>query len=739
MKKTLTILLLTIVTLPVFSINKNSNIRRYAILVGANDGGDERAKLRYAETDAQMVAKVFSDIGGIDRNNSILLLNPTKSSIIDSFEKIKKNISESEPGTRTELLFYYSGHSDEDGLLIRESHFYYKDLKHALISTNADVKLGILDSCSSGAFTRLKGGRHSAPFLVDESIKTEGHAFITSAAEDEAAQESNRIGASFFTHFLVSALRGAADTSKDGKVSLHEAYSYASNETLARTETTQAGPQHASYDFRLTGSGDFVLTDLRNAESNLILTTNDYGRFFIRDSNDNLISEVNKKYGSDLKISVPTSTYTLIKEVDGIYSKQVIPLSYGDTKEIDIDSYESFVPERNVSRGNRNVKNEYSLDVPQTTAIFGWSTMDKVRDARLDFSLIAKAGNLNGFQLSLANLVVNDARGVQISPLINMNGGDLTGAQISALFNITGGHVENYGVQVSTAFNWVSMGSDSFIFQNSAIFNYIGLDTEGLTIQNSSVFNKIGGNSHSIVVQNSGIYNQSGNLKGVQLAGVFNISKDISGVQLSSVMNFSEDVKGLQASSVFNRAMDVYGTQISLINVADYVYGLQIGLVNISKDVKGLPIGLINISTEGIKNLSYRFDTNKNHFIDYQFGTSIFYHLFTLGADIISSDIDTLYLGYGFGFHIPISILYAQIDLSINNKFSYSDSTGFDHIKSNPILNLKVGLPIYKDLAPFVGTSLEFPQICEEDNTDQVNESYDVTDIKQSFFVGIRF
>ena len=317
-----------------------------------------------------MVADVFSDLGGIENNDSLLLLNPTLSSLHRTFEKLNNRILMDGDDTRTELIFYYSGHSNEEGLLIRNDLFTYKDLKQTLENTKADVKIGILDSCSSGAFTLLKGGKHNAAFLVDESIKTTGHAFITSSAENESAQESNSLQASFFTHFLVSALRGAADTSLDGKVSLHEAYSYASNETLARTEITQAGAQHASYDFRLTGSGDFVLTDLRNAESSLEFQDEDFGRFFIRDRDDNLISEVNKKYGTSLKISVPASSYTVIKEVDGIYSRQSIDLRVGDSKYMSLYQYEEFTPEKNVIRGGKSNQVEYELNVPEATAIF---------------------------------------------------------------------------------------------------------------------------------------------------------------------------------------------------------------------------------------------------------------------------------------------------------------------------------------------------------------------------------
>ena len=90
-----------------------------------------------------------------------------------------------------------------------------------------------------------------------------GHAFLTSSAETEAAQESDRIRASYFTHYLISGFRGAADLSGDGKVTLNEAYQFAFNETLGRTVDTKGGAQHPSYDINMSGTGDVVMTDVR--------------------------------------------------------------------------------------------------------------------------------------------------------------------------------------------------------------------------------------------------------------------------------------------------------------------------------------------------------------------------------------------------------------------------------------------------------------------------------------------
>ena len=64
---------------------------------------------------------------------------------------------------------------------------------------------------------------------------------------------------------MVSGLRGAADASGDGMVTLGEAYQYAFGRTVSATSDTLVGPQHPVYDYRLTGRGELVLTRLHGA------------------------------------------------------------------------------------------------------------------------------------------------------------------------------------------------------------------------------------------------------------------------------------------------------------------------------------------------------------------------------------------------------------------------------------------------------------------------------------------
>ena len=177
--------------------------RRFAMVVGANDGGPYRIKLRYAASDAHAMQQVFEELGGIPGKNQVFLDNPEVTDFYRAYQQIQINATRAkEQGDYVELFFYYSGHSDDEGLLLYGKHIAYRELKQMIDAVPADVRVVMLDSCQSGAMTRSKGGSRQAPFMSDQSVNLKGHAFLTSSAADEAAQESDRIGGSFFTHYI---------------------------------------------------------------------------------------------------------------------------------------------------------------------------------------------------------------------------------------------------------------------------------------------------------------------------------------------------------------------------------------------------------------------------------------------------------------------------------------------------------------------------------------------------------
>ncbi len=323
-------------------------VRRWVLAVGANDGGARRETLQYAVSDAQNFVQVMETMGGVDAG--VLLSDPRIDDLEEALHALHNRVASAE-AARREVIIYYSGHADENGLLLGESLFSYARLRNAMDRMEAEVQIAILDACASGAITRLKGGRRQKAFMVDASSDMRGYAFLTSSSEDEAAQESDAIGASFFSHYLVSGLRGAADVTGDGRVTLNEAYHFAFQNTLEGTECTQGGAQHPAYDIKMTGTGDVVMTDVRQTSAGLILAEVLQGRFFIRNANRQLVAELFKAAGRRVELGLEPSTYRvhLAREVES--ATTLVELAMGQREILDEDHFEIIVRERTTTRG----------------------------------------------------------------------------------------------------------------------------------------------------------------------------------------------------------------------------------------------------------------------------------------------------------------------------------------------------------------------------------------------------
>jgi len=291
-------------------------VRRYALVAGANQGGRDRPNLRYAVSDAARFATVLQELGGVEERDTLLLEQPTVGELETALETLRARTEADhrDPAgapRRIEFLFYYSGHADEKGLLLGDDRYSYRSLRDQMDAVPADVRIAVLDACASGAITRLKGGKRRPPFLADESSDMRGHAFLTSSSADEVAQESEGLGGSFFTHYLTSGLRGAADVSGEGKVTLNEAYQFAFHETLGGTVDTRGGAQHPAYDIQLSGTGDVVMTDVRQTSAGLVLSEGLEGRCFVRNADDQLVVELQKPQGRSVQLGLEPGAYRI--------------------------------------------------------------------------------------------------------------------------------------------------------------------------------------------------------------------------------------------------------------------------------------------------------------------------------------------------------------------------------------------------------------------------------------------
>lgn len=285
--------------------------RRIAVVVGSNHGDASHAVLRYAEQDAAKLSTVLGELGGLAPTDLLLLRGPTVAVVRAALDEAARRVASwhAERRGQAVLLFYFSGHSDGQVLELSDQALPFSELRQRLAASGADVRLVIVDSCRSGALLALKGGTLGQAFdirLADDLAST-GEALIASSAADEAALESSEIGASFFSHHLVSGLRGGADLNGDGLVTLAEAFQYAASRTLRATSDTLVGPQHAAYDYHLAGRGDLVLTELTRPSAVLDLPPNFDRLLLVAAAREEAIAELGPR--SARRIAVPAGAY----------------------------------------------------------------------------------------------------------------------------------------------------------------------------------------------------------------------------------------------------------------------------------------------------------------------------------------------------------------------------------------------------------------------------------------------
>ncbi|TPV94442.1 MAG: caspase family protein [Myxococcales bacterium FL481] len=562
-------------------------VDRFALFVGANNGGDERAVLQYAGADADAVARVMRDIGGVGHGARSQLVDPTPEQLQAAFSELGERVKAAQGGgRRVEFVFYYSGHSDESGLLLGDQHVPYGELRTWVDVVPADVSIAILDSCASGAFTRLKGGTKRAPFLVGASA-VKGHAFLASSSADEAAQESDRVGGSFFTHYLVTGLRGAADVDNDRQVTLNEAYRFAFDETLARTETTQGGPQHAAYDIRLSGSGDLVMTDLRETTATVELAPSLQGRVYVRDRNGKLVAELFKDADAGaVRLALEPGTYQLTVDDGKQHWRATVTIDEQREARVDATSLKLVESEATVARGatrspaepeapeqsGEPPAPEYKTIPVNVGIVPPVSTNGTHKDAKIinhwSFDLVwGQVDRLEGIAMAFGGGMASDGvDGAQLSLGANLTGGPLNGAQMTLGFNYAGGPV--LGAQLALGANVARSGvrgGQLSLGGNVALGPVHGIQA-----------------THGINVAPAG-------LRGLQASAGINVAR--------------ETIAGAQVANV-NVAEDVQGAQIALVNVATgRVRGAQIGLVNWA-DEADASIALIGLTRQG----GIRFD-----------------------------------------------------------------------------------------------------------------------------------
>ena len=230
-----------------------------AVIAGANVGGFDDEPLHFAESDARRFRDLLIELGQVRAARALLVIGGGPDQIVQALTEARGRAAElASTGRRVTLLFYYSGHGDDEALHLPRGALPLRQLREAIARVPADLRVSILDACRTGG--RAKGVTRGPAFaLTAAPDEPRGTVELRASSIGEAAQESEELAGAVFTHFLISGLRGGADVDGDGRVTLAELYTYTYRRTLLRTGSA-ALLQHPALQMSLAGAGEVVLS-----------------------------------------------------------------------------------------------------------------------------------------------------------------------------------------------------------------------------------------------------------------------------------------------------------------------------------------------------------------------------------------------------------------------------------------------------------------------------------------------
>jgi hypothetical protein len=332
------VLLSFVVLLTAFSVQAAT---RFALLIGNNVGGIEDGALKWAEEDARRVRDVLNELGDVAQGRALLLQGVDVEEVRSALARLRGQVEEAKrQGYRSEVFIFYSGHGDASSLHLGSQRFALDEFKRLIRAIPADTSVTIIDACRSRALKsgRGKGATHGPAF--DISLARDpgpvGRVLITSAGANEIAQETDEYKSSFFTHHMLSALRGAADSDSDGTVTLAEFYRYVYHHTLASSHGVTAAVQHPEMEVKLEGEGEIVMTNLKRAGSTLELPRGLGGDFLIVDDrNGRVIAEVRKPEKESRSLALPIGRYRVQLRRGGRIFAGEVALEWGGRRKLD--------------------------------------------------------------------------------------------------------------------------------------------------------------------------------------------------------------------------------------------------------------------------------------------------------------------------------------------------------------------------------------------------------------------
>ncbi|WP_221029455.1 caspase family protein [Actomonas aquatica] len=236
----------------------------HLLVIGVNEYRNPEYNLNFAEADAAGILRQLTaanrDLFAEIKSTHLVSTEATHDGILAAFSRIQADARPQDA-----FIFYFAGH----GVMAKEDRQFYlvphdvtriygasqslsangisaDTLRQLSASIAARKQLFILDACNSGGAleTFAQRGASQEKALAQLARATGTH-WITAASADQFATEFADLGHGAFTHTLLEALNGRADTG-DKRVTVNELKAFLESELPAVSQRHKGAPQYPS-------------------------------------------------------------------------------------------------------------------------------------------------------------------------------------------------------------------------------------------------------------------------------------------------------------------------------------------------------------------------------------------------------------------------------------------------------------------------------------------------------------
>jgi hypothetical protein len=312
-------------------------LERFALVIGNNRPLDATARtLRYADDDAVLTERLLREAGvhtkllvtlDADSRRSLGSVNadgPARRGPIERAfgELVQAMTAVRRRGDAVEFLLFYSGHGDVDrgqGFVVLEDAKLSRAALSSLLSRSpAATNHVFIDACRSYfvAFERGPGGER-APYTgaglagaVPAKLANTG--FVLSTTSDRESHEWERYQGGILSHELRSALRGAADANRDGRISYGELGAF-----FTRANQSIANPRfRPEFLVRAPGGelGHAILSWPRSL--GLALRAGKWGHVYVESARGERLIDVHPAEGQPVALWVPGERPLFVRRND---------------------------------------------------------------------------------------------------------------------------------------------------------------------------------------------------------------------------------------------------------------------------------------------------------------------------------------------------------------------------------------------------------------------------------------